>query len=62
MNTFSICNDTDGDGSKDINIHIDLDSTGDKLKKGMDKLGDSATAKSKHLEKRIDKQLDSTHL
>ncbi len=48
------CNDTDGDGNKDINIHIDLDSTGKKIEKKMDEIGDSATAKAKRLQKRID--------
>lgn len=38
------CNDTDGDGNKDINIHIDLDSTGKKIEKKVDELGDSAAA------------------
>lgn len=57
------CNDTDGDGNKDINIHIDLDSTGAKIEKKMDELGDSATAKTKRLQKRIDDETgDSLHL
>lgn len=56
------CNDTDGDGNKDINIHIDLDSTGHKIKEGMDEFGDSAAAKTRRFGKKIDKRLDSAKL
>jgi predicted small secreted protein len=56
------CNDTDGDGNKDINIHIDLDSTGDKIERKLDEIGDSTAAKTKRLEKKIDRKLNNSGL
>lgn len=54
------CNDTDGDGNKDINIHIDVDSTGEKIKDKMDELADSTAAKTRRLGNTIDEKLDSS--
>jgi predicted small secreted protein len=59
---LAACNDTDGDGNKDINIHIDLDSTGNKIERKLNEIGDSTAAKTKRLEKKIDKKFNNSGL